>query len=430
MDNARENNRLVILNALYEKQYTSRTELSKLLSISKPSIAYNLSDLLQLGIVEETGEGESPKSGGRKPRMLRFNKEFGTVVAIDLNFNDPIFAIGNLNGEIYNEFSVKLSEYSTAHMRLDLLKNAVSLLLNSANSAKRNLIAIAIAAPGVFPKSSERSFVNPQFQEWFKLDIVKSLAEEFKVNTILKNDVNMAALGEYNHSSADGLTSILYVSCGMGIGAGLILNGKLYEGNYNSAGEIFNNISPSKLGTGINLENTVSIDALVKRVRKSSAAYDLEARGKTVNFCTVAEEYQNGSPVIKKFIHEIGVEVGCVAANIANLLSLDAIIFGGEYSVFSDTIIECIEEIAKSHCIIPPAIRLSELGRHAGIMGLFAAVREQCFESIVNKDIADGVEKGMIEGAEETIAEEAGAETADTGETEAGAASAAEKLKR
>ena len=353
MVNARENNQLVILNALYEKQYTSRTELSNLLSISKPSIAYNLNDLLQLGIVEEIGEGESPKSGGRKPRLLRFNKDFGNIIAIDLNFNDPIFAIGNLNGEIFNEFTLKLSENATAQMRLDLLKNAVSLLLNSADSGGRNLLAIAIAAPGVFPKSAERSFVNPQFQEWFKLDIAKLLSEEFGVSTVLKNDVNMAAYGEYAGSADAGPTSILYVSCGLGVGAGLILDGKLYEGDYNSAGEIFNNISPSKLGTGINLENTISIGALVKKVQESSLSSVWEAEGKPVNFNTIAEEYQNGDPVIRDFVREIGVELGCVAANITNLLSLDAVIFGGEYSAFSDTIIECIDEITKKPLYFP-----------------------------------------------------------------------------
>jgi len=410
MNNVRENYQLVILNTLYEKQCTSRTELSKLLSVSKPSIAYNLNDLLQMGIVEEVGEGESP-NGGRKPRLLKFNKNFGKIITIDLNFNDPIFAIGNLNGEIFNEFSVKLSENSTAQMRLELIKNAVSLLLNSASTEEQNLIAIAFAAPGVFPKTSERSFVNPQFQEWFKLDIARLISEEFHVNTILKNDVNMAAFGEYNYRSDAGPANILYVSCGMGIGSGLILNGKLYEGNFNSAGEIFNNISPSKLGTGLNLENTINIDALVKKVSESSLAPELEARGKTIDFNTIVEEYQSGSPVIREFIREIGVELGCVVANTANLLSLDTVIIGGEYSVFNDTIIECIKEITKSHCIFPPVVRPSELGRHAGIMGLFAVVRQQYFEAIVNKDLAEEAEKGMIEGAEDDSEEDCSEET-------------------
>lgn len=404
MVNARENNQLVILNALYEKQYTSRTELSNLLSISKPSIAYNLNDLLQLGLVEEIGEGESPKSGGRKPRMLRFNKDFGNIIAIDLNFNDPIFAIGNLNGEIFNEFSLKMSENSTAQMRLDLLKNAVSILLNSADAGGQNLIAIAIAAPGVFPKSSEKYIVNPQFQEWFKLDIVKLISEEFNVNAILKNDVNMAAYGEYTCSADTGPKSILYVSCGMGVGSGLILGGGLYEGNFNSAGELCNYISPSGLGTGMSLETTLCIEPLVQKVRESSLSSIWEAGGKPVNFNTIVEEYQNGDPVILELIREIGVALGCAAANITNLLSLNTIIFGGEYSVFSDTIIDCLDEITKKHCIFPPAVKLSELGRHAGIMGLFAVVREQYFESVVNKNIksfAEDTEQDMIMEEEE-----------------------------
>lgn len=406
MAGARENNQLVILNAIYEKQYTSRTELSNLLSISKPSIAYNLNDLLQIGIVEEIGEGESPKSGGRKPRVLRFNKDFGNIIAIDLNFNDPIFAIGNLNGEIFNEFTLKLSENSTPQMRLDLLKNAVSILLNSADAGGQNLIAIAIAAPGVFSKSSDKFIVNPQFEEWFELDIVKLISEEFNVNTILKNDVNMAAYGEYTCCGDTDSKSILYISCGLGVGSGLILGGSLYEGEFNSAGELCNYVSPCGTKPGMSLENTLCIDPLIQKVRKTNLSRIWEAEGKQVDFNTVVEEYQNGNPVILELIHEIGVTLGCAAANIANLLSLNTIIFGGEYSVFGDTIIKCIDEITKNNCLIPPAVKLSELGRHAGIMGLFAVVREQFFESIVNKNIKNLEEAPKQDIIKETAAED------------------------
>ena len=187
---------------------------------------------------------------------------------------------------------------------------------------------------------------------------------------------------------------MLYISCGSGLGSGLILGSRLYEGRFNSAGEIFDYITPSTL-TGKNLEDTISIDGLVKQVQESTLASRLEAQGKPVNFNTVVEEYQSGNPVIKEFISVITVQLGCIVANTANLLSLDTVIVGGEYSVFNDTILEGIRGIIQSHCIFPPAVRPSELDRHAGIMGLFAVAREQYFESIINKDILESSEKDM-----------------------------------
>ena len=348
--------------------------MSKLLGISKPTIAYNLNDLLTLGIVQEIGEGKPSKSGGRKPRLLRFSKEYGDIVSIDLNYSDPTFAIGNLNGEIYNQFTVKMAEQTTASKRLELIKNAIQILLDSKNTDEENLICIAIASPGIFHTSKKHSLVNPQFQEWFKLDLASLISEEFRVNTILKNDVNMAAYGEFNSVISKDIYNMIYVSCGMGIGSGLIINSELYEGSFNSAGEIFNFISPNRLEKGKNLENTVSIDALINKLPGIS------------DFSQVVKEYNRKNPVVIEMIQKIGTELGCYISNIVNLLSLDTVIIGGEYSVFSDTIMEEIRRVLKDYCLFQPDLRTSTLGRYAGIMGLFSVARQQFFESIIQKE--------------------------------------------
>lgn len=387
-------NQKIILNKVFEKGLTSRTELSHDLQLSKPAIADNLNDLLAIGIVEECGEGEVGKGGGRKPRLLRFNKNHKFIIAIELNYEDPIFVLGNLNGDIFNEFSVKISENANPRVRMELIKNAIHILLNSNDIDSEDLACIAISSPGVFPDKTELSFTNPQFKDWFDLDLPHSIPGEFHVNVLLKNDVNMAAVGESRYGAGRSSQNMLYISCGSGLGSGLILGSRLYEGRFNSAGEIFDYITPSTL-TGKNLEDTISIDGLVKQVQESALASRLEAQGKPVNFNTVVEEYQSGNPVIKEFISGITVHLGCIVANTVNLLSLDTVIVGGEYSVFNDTILEGIRGIIQSHCIFPPAVRPSELGRHAGIMGLFAVAREQYFESIINKDILDSSEKDM-----------------------------------
>ena len=377
-------NQRIILDAIFERQITSRTELSNALLMSKPAIADNLNDLLSIGIVEEYGEGEVGKGGGRKPRLIRFNKNHKNVIAIDLNYKDPIFVLGNLKGDIFNEFSVRISENANPQVHIELIKNAIQILLNSKDANTDSLACIAIASPGVFPDKKELSFANPQFKEWFDLDLSQLLTEEFKVNVLLKNDVNMAAFGELRNGAGRHSENILYISCGKGVGAGLILGSKLYEGRFNSAGEIFNNIDPFKVINGLNLERTIFLDTLIKKAqasikRKPSSPYNEEVS----DFNSIVEAYKENNPYILKHLEDIGIELGCIISNIVNLLSVDTVIIGGEYVVFQEILIEQIRKIATKHCVFTPTIIPSELGHYSGIMGLFAIAREHLFDAII-----------------------------------------------
>ncbi len=374
----------IILDSIYEKQSTSRTELSRQLHISKPAIADNLNALLSVGIVEEYGEGEVTKSGGRKPRLIRFNKDHKYIIAIDLNYKDPIFVIGDLNGNIFNEFSVKISKNASTSVRMNLIRNAILVLLNSKNAAPESLACIAISSPGVFPARKELSFANPQFKEWFDLDLSQLLWEEFHVNILLKNDVNMAAYGELCHGAGRNSQNILYLSCGTGVGAGLILDSKLFEGRFNSAGEIFNNIDPTKLAGETTLEKSVYIDSLLEKMQGSIKKKDVPAPEKNaLDFEDIKMAYQERNPYLMKHLEDIGVELGCTILNIVNLLSVDTVIIGGEYVTFYDTFIEQISKITGSHSLFTPKILKSELGRYAGIMGLFAFSREHYFDVLI-----------------------------------------------
>jgi predicted NBD/HSP70 family sugar kinase len=377
-------NQRVILDAIFEKNITSRTELSRELMISKPAIADNLDDLLSVGIVQECGEGEVAKSGGRKPRLIRFNKNHKNIIAIELNFKDPIFVLGNLKGDIFNEFSVKITENANAEVRMRLIKNAIYILLNSKDLNTESLACIAISSPGVFPDKKELSFANPQFKEWFDLDLPRLISEEFNVNVLVKNDVNMAAFGESRYGAGKNSQNMLYVSCGIGLGAGLILNSKLYEGRFNSAGEIFNHIDPGKLSIGTNLEKTIYLDTLIKKAQDSMKRKSSSYGEDVSDFHSVVKAYKDSNPYILKHLEDIGVELGCTVSNTVNLLSIDTVILGGEYVAFQEIFIEQIRKIVNKHCLFTPAILPSELGHYAGIMGLFAISREKYFDSLIN----------------------------------------------
>lgn len=86
-------NQRLILDAIFQSDTTSRTQLSRELHLSKPAVSDNLKPLLDLGIVDERGVGSPGPSGGRKSVLLRFNPAHRLIIAVSLNFSDPVFAL-------------------------------------------------------------------------------------------------------------------------------------------------------------------------------------------------------------------------------------------------------------------------------------------------------------------------------------------------
>ena len=125
-------NQRVILNQIVQTESISRATLSRLVHISKSAMTENIAALLSTGIIEEVGVGPSHSTGGRKPILLKFNRNYAYIVAIDLNYTDPIFVLANLGGDIINRFAIHVTPSSSYETRLTLVKNAVSALIASA----------------------------------------------------------------------------------------------------------------------------------------------------------------------------------------------------------------------------------------------------------------------------------------------------------
>lgn len=384
----RRTNQRSMLEVLFKNKELSRADLARLLNLSKPAVADNILPLILNGVVKEIGEARASENGGRKPVMLRINKNHKYIVAIDLNHNNPLFVLGNLVEEKLDEFSVKVSVKTSYSQRMDIIKNAISLLLDAHNLSSENLCCIALSMPGVLAEDN-KAFVNPQFAGWFEGDLIHDISEKFDdVPIIVKNDANTAALGELTHGEYIDATNLLYVTCGIGIGTGIILNRQLFEGKKNMAGEIFNFIDSRMARSNENLEDQVRIDKLLEKIKKklSEKSHSIlrSADLEDLELEDVVDAYQKHDPLVLEILEEAALEVACAVANICNLLTIDTVVFGGEYVVFKDTFLKKMNEITAKYCIVPPKVLVSQLGKYAGIYGLFSMARSNYFDMVSN----------------------------------------------
>ena len=376
-------NQRIILDRIFQTDSISRAALSRLIHISKSAMTENIAALLNTGIIQEIGAGSAKSTGGRKPILLQFNRDYAHIIAIDLNYADPIFVLANLGGDIINRFTISVTASASYETRLELVKNAIATLMASVNLRNAEHTIIAISCPGIYHPASGEFRINQQFANWNIPLLSKQLEELFQTKVLIANDVNAAAVGELRYGIGKGAENLLYVSCGLGLGAGIIINGALYEGTWNGAGEIANFIIFSPEGC-CRLEPLVNIDSLFRRLQSAPEQTRQLIFGDAdrPDFKNVTDAWSKGDPAVRKALDEIAYHLGCAISNVISLLNCDRVIWGGEYRVFQEQMLPIINQVVKQNAFYPIEVVASSLSRDSGIYGLFALATEEIFQDL------------------------------------------------
>ncbi|MGG7059519.1 ROK family protein [Clostridium nigeriense] len=231
--NIRKTNIVEILNLLYNKPNISRIYISKLINLNKASVSEIISLLIEKEIVSEIGTGNGSSSGGRKPILLKLNEKAGLSLAIDLGIDYVSYLLTDLNKNIltYNHYEKVVNKDTV----VDIIINIINSLENYIGEYIYGLIGVSLAIHGRVFKD------NIKFTPYYDLDKI-NLKKELSniipnIRFHLENESNLAAIGEFENSM-DQLKNSVVINVHSGIGAGIIINEKLYTGFEGRAGEI------------------------------------------------------------------------------------------------------------------------------------------------------------------------------------------------
>ncbi|MDR1429075.1 MAG: ROK family transcriptional regulator [Spirochaetaceae bacterium] len=385
----RSYNQRSVLGAVYERGPVSKACLSRLLGISKPAMADNVSRLISAGLLRETGETPSPARGGRRPVLLNINKNFRYIVIIDFSYLSSRFDLYNLCGEPVSSFSVKQTPSQEFDRWISMCLNAVETLLHAQNLDGGDIAAIGISSPGVISPYLNEIIIESVFGEFNPRILRQRLIEKYDCPVYIKNSTNAAALGEYTRGAGRGSACLLYISCGQGLGAGIVFEGRIYQGSRMAAGEIANFITPETAGSGESLEKRICIGGLIgnflgmeaNRVKLSQLPPGQEGRNEAV-FEEIVALWRGGDPFLAAAVKDIALQLGCLVSNMVMVLNCDRVVFGGEYHVFAGEILPRIREMIETHCIVGAGIEVSQLKERASSAGMAALCRDACFDQI------------------------------------------------
>lgn len=380
-DIKRTNQRL-ILDAVFRSGTTSRTQLAQQLRLSKPATSDNLQPLLDLGIVTESGVGSAGPAGGRKSILLQFNPLHRHIISINLNFSNPVFALADLNGGILNSFDITIAPGTSITACMELVINGIRMLLQSLGNAQDMVCCIAIAAPGVFNPDGELIAYSTSCggPPWWKINLKQTITAAFSHPVIIYNDVKAATLGEWERGAGEHQKDMFYLSVGLGIGSGVILDGKPLLGERFNVGEIYDYIDSSTTCCGMKLENTICLDYLRDQCLRAPASPFADRE--TVTFQEILAAYKAGDNAVCNVVTEICQRLAVITYNYINFISINHVVFGGEYAPFGECFAHQLSRLYEDALWPAPGIRTSALGKYAGIQGMVYLAREQYFRQI------------------------------------------------
>lgn len=236
-------NRSFVLALIHRHPMISRSELAKMTGLDRSTITHILNDLLEEELVEEVRKGKAGSRGGRCPILLRIRYDTRCIIALDVGTERIEGVITNLNGEEMDRVSLPIYR---GEPLLDILCQTLDRLQEVNPDRFQRSVVIGLTCPGVIDANEGIVRLN-LFHDWREVPVAKSLGEKYGKFVFLENDANAAAMGELQNFAAHGIRSMIYLlirECPLdreellSFGGAIILDGNLWHGCHNYAGEV------------------------------------------------------------------------------------------------------------------------------------------------------------------------------------------------
>lgn len=351
--NARLLHRQRIFDVVRKSGPISRAELAKRTRLSPPTVSAIVEDLVGgVNLLQEVGVGAATR--GRPPMMLSSNAEYGFLVGVDIGSQTLRVALADLDGRVLARHREK-TEADSREGVLQQVERGIEQVFTQAGREMAKLFAIGVGAPGMTNVNEGRVIEAAHLRGWVDVPLRDRLQGRFNAPVRVDNDANMAALGERWQGSARDIDDFVFIAIGAGVGAGVVVGGRLHRGHHWYAGEI----------------SRMNLDHRDWQVDFGQSGY-LEQRvgaGGPAGWKAVFDDVRSGNAAAQAVVDELAIYLGTAVGNITTVLDPAMVVFGGGLSHAGPSLIEPVRRVVAR--IVPnvPAIKISALGDDAQLMG-------------------------------------------------------------
>lgn len=300
------------------------------------------------------------------------------IIGIDLGGTNLKCALLDNGLKIKAKTSFSTKSFDNKHKLIGGISDSINSFIFNRRLSRAAISGVGLGLPG--PVDTFKGVVHflPNIAGWKNVELKKILQRKTGLPVVIDNDAKLMALAEHKAGSAAGYENALCLTLGTGVGGGLIINGSLYRGRDNVAGEFghfpINERGPlCGCGAWACLEAYIGNAAIIKEARKLF--------GPKISLEDVSQMARNNNLKAIKFWGIFGEKLGLALSGVVNLLNLDAIVIGGGVASAGKVLFETVKQTISLRAMSLQAKRArvfkAKLGINAGIIGAGYLVKER-----------------------------------------------------
>ncbi|MEY9845071.1 ROK family protein [Streptacidiphilus sp. MAP5-3] len=370
----REINLRTVFDVIRARAPISRAEVARVTGISKPTVSALLQDLLDLGLVAESGGADRQELGPTYGALFFAPRpEAAHVLALDVGARHLRGAVANLEGEILARADVEVAGQDAPQ----IVATAASLMATVANAAglpPSSLQHAAVGVPGVVDLKEGRIWQALNVPALDGYPAQKAFTEALGgMPVTLENDIHLAALGERRCGRGADVDNFCFLSVGTGVGAGLVLRGELHRGFAGAAGELDSVFDEAEI------ESNDPCAAEILRYAETLFPAGAAPTGAEELFSLA----RAGDAHAVAAIDEEARRIAGYLAPVAAVVDVELAILGGGIGLNGDLLLDRVAARLARRVPYPPRVEVSALGHAAVLTGAVALATHEALEQIL-----------------------------------------------
>jgi predicted NBD/HSP70 family sugar kinase len=370
LERLRSANRRSVTQLLTQEGPMSRADLARGTGLSRTTVSSLVQDLVATGHVVETADRGTPHKGGsgRPPLLVALSTPPGAVAGVDVGHTHIRVAVADRSAKILAEDLIELDVDAHGPVALERAARLVESTARTAGTTSADLVGVGMCVPAPIDRRSA-TISTRILRGWADLVPSRELEQRLRVPVTADNDANLGALAELQHGAARGSSDVVYVKIASGVGAGLVLGGRLHRGATGIAGELGHvqlraDGHVCRCGNRGCLETEVAVPRLLGLLQP---AYDDELTTERL-----LELDSDGDAGVRRVLSDAGLTVGRALADLCNSLNPEAIVVGGALGSCGsllDGIRQAVDRYAQPNTAAAVRVESGQLADRAEVVG-------------------------------------------------------------
>lgn len=372
---------MTLLDHVFWSSRISREALATGSAFSKSRANATVAGMLELGVLEATGEQVA--TGGRRAETLRLSRNLGVLLGAALGATGLEVGVMTPDLELMAHHSEPADVRDGPAVVLSRVRLLMRELLKQCGVKTRDVIAIGIGLPGPVDFDKAQLVNPPLMPAWDGYSIREDLKTDFSAPVFVDNDVNLMALGELWRMQR-GLQNFLVIKVGTGIGCGIVCHGQVYRGANGSAGDV-GHICVDPQGPRCHCGNLGCVEAMAAGPAIARAATEAAESGQSpllkqmlaerggLRLQDVAQASREGDAAANAIVQRSGALVGQMLAAVVNFYNPSHIFIGGSIQKIGPLFLAAVRQSVYHRSLALSTrhldIQYTPLGERAGLVG-------------------------------------------------------------